>query len=40
MFASLLFSPLGFLAIGVLFVVGLLSLWVAYMAGQRRQPTK
>jgi hypothetical protein len=33
----LLFSPLGYLAIGVLVVVGALSLWVAYMLGQRGQ---
>jgi hypothetical protein len=33
----LLFSPLGYLAIGVLVVLGALSLWVAYMLGQRRQ---
>ena len=35
MLSLLLFSPLGYLAVGVLAVIGLLSLWVAYMVGQR-----
>jgi hypothetical protein len=38
MLSLLLFSPLGFIAIGALLVVGALSLWVAYMLGQRGQP--
>lgn len=37
MLSLLLFSPLGFIAIGALLVIGGLSLWVAYMLGQRGQ---
>jgi hypothetical protein len=37
MLSLLLFSPLGFIALGALLVIGALSLWVAYMLGQRGQ---
>jgi hypothetical protein len=35
MLFALLFSPLGFVAIGALVILGALSLWVAYLVGQR-----
>jgi hypothetical protein len=34
----LLFSPLGYFAIGALIIVSFLSLWVAYLLGQRGRP--
>src|SRR5690606_36173528 len=36
----LIFSPLGYILIGALLVIGSLSLWGAYMLGQREQREK
>jgi hypothetical protein len=35
MLFALLFSPLGFVAIGALVILGALSLWAAYLVGQK-----
>ena len=40
MLSLLLFSPLGYFALAILVVVGALSLWIAYMLGQRGRKTK
>ena len=40
MLSLLLFSPLGYLALAILGVVGVLSLWIAYMLGQRGRRAK